>query len=95
MKTKLHFCYICEGGLGPDHAHFLVESSVSGNPQGSRLVDYVGLPVEFLSLSGPAILPPTLPSEFPIHCLTVGICIYLNQLLGGASQKTACSCLQA
>ena len=34
---------------------------VSGSPQGSRLVDSVGLPVEFLSPLGPSILPPTLP----------------------------------
>jgi hypothetical protein len=32
--------------------------------QGSGLVDSVGLPVEFPSPSGPATLPPILPSSF-------------------------------
>ena len=40
--------------------HSLVGDSVSENPQWSRLVDYVGLPVETLSASGPSILLSTL-----------------------------------
>jgi hypothetical protein len=52
MKTKLHTCYICMGIVGPDLALSLVGDSVSGSPQGSRLVDFVGLPVEFLSSLG-------------------------------------------
>ena len=54
MKTKLQI-YICaqwwdEGAYrGPAHAHSLVGGPVSGTPQGYRLVDSVGLPVEFLS----------------------------------------------
>jgi hypothetical protein len=48
------------GGLGPTHACSLFSGSVSVNPQGSRLVDFVGLPVEFLFPLGPSVLPPTL-----------------------------------
>lgn len=53
----LLICYICAVALGPAHTHSLVGDSVSVSPQGSRLVDSVGLPVEFLSPLGPAILP--------------------------------------
>ena len=38
MKT---IGYICAGGLGPGHIHSLVGDSVSGSPQGYRLVDSV------------------------------------------------------
>ena len=34
-------------------------------PQGSRLVDSVGLPVEFLSPPGSSNLSPTLSQDFP------------------------------
>ena len=52
--------------------------------QGFRLVDSVGLPVEFLSSSRFTILPPVLPQESPncIHCLAVSFFICLNLLLG-------------
>ena len=84
-----------QGGLGPAHVCSLVGGSDSESPRGSKLVDYVGTPVECLSLLRPKILSdPILPQEFP-SCLTVGICICLSQLLGGTSQRTACSCLQA
>ena len=69
------------------------------DPQGSRLVDSVGFSVEILSPLDHVILPPTLTYEAPssIHCLAVGLCILLSQMLGGASQKTAMldSCLLA
>ena len=48
-------------GLGLAHASSLVGSSVSGNSQGSKLVDSVDLFGVFLSLLGPSSLPPTLP----------------------------------
>jgi hypothetical protein len=50
MKIKLYICYICTETLGSAYVYSLVDSSVSGNPQASRLVDSVFLPVESLSL---------------------------------------------
>jgi hypothetical protein len=71
-----------------------------GGPQGSRLVEFVGLLVEFLTTSGlgSLILPPTLPQDFLsfIYYLAVGLCICSGQLLGGTSQTLMLgSCLQA
>jgi len=60
-EFSLLLCYICVRGLGPARACSLVCGSVSESPQGSRLVGSVGLPVEFLSSSGPSILLQTLP----------------------------------
>ena len=59
MKTKLHICCICLVllGLGLDHAHSLVDGSISGSSQGSRLVDSVGFPVESLSSQVPQSSP--------------------------------------
>jgi hypothetical protein len=61
MKTRatqeLHM------GLGPDHACSLVGGSVSGSPQGSRLVNSVGLLIESLSPLGSSIVPPSLPQD--------------------------------
>jgi hypothetical protein len=99
MKTKMN-CYICAGGLGPACAGSLVGGSVSERPQGSRLVDALGLTVGSLSPPGPSVLPPTLPSiRLPELCLMFGcgLCICFSQLLGGASQRTVMlvSCLQA
>jgi hypothetical protein len=59
MKTNLLICYICAAGLDPTH---LVCGSVSGKKE-SRLVDYVGLPVESLSSLDPSIVPTTLPYD--------------------------------
>jgi hypothetical protein len=56
-------------------------------------VDSVGLPVEFLSNSGPTILPPILPKS-PQALSTVWLqiqmcaCICLRQLFGGAYERT-------
>ena len=52
METELHVCYICAGGLGPDHVYYLVGGSVSESSQGSSLVDSVGLLWSFHSLQG-------------------------------------------
>ena len=41
--------YSCGGRMGPAHVCSFVGGSVSGSPQGSRLVDSGGLPVESLS----------------------------------------------
>jgi hypothetical protein len=57
MKTELPVCYICAWGLFPAPVCPLVGGSDSESSQESRLVDPVGLPVEFPSLSGPSILP--------------------------------------
>ena len=75
-----------------------VGGSVSESCQGFRLVDSVGLPVEFLSCSGPSILLPIFhksPDLWPVF--GCGICICFCQLLGRASQRTVMlsSCLQA
>ena len=39
----LNICYIHVGGLGPILVCSLVEGSVSGSPQVSRIVDFVDL----------------------------------------------------
>lgn len=51
METELHICCIHAGGQGPAPVCSLVGRSVSERPQASRLVDLVGLPVEFLPTS--------------------------------------------
>ena len=91
MTTKLHICYICVGGLGPDNACSLVGASVSVGPHGPRLVYSVGLSI--VSLTMP-LLQDSLSSTY---CLVMGFWIYFHQLLDEASQKTVmvCSCLQA
>jgi hypothetical protein len=61
MKTKLHICCICAVGIGPAHAHSLVGGSVCVRPYGSRLVYFVGLPMESLFCLDASILPPTFP----------------------------------
>jgi hypothetical protein len=63
MKTELHICYICGrgGGYVQPLCVLLGRWFRLGQPQGSKLVDYVGLPVKFISPSGPAILSPILP----------------------------------
>ena len=79
MKTKLYICYIravvvvVVVGLSPGCVCFLVDGSVSGSPQESRLVGSVGLPVEFLS-------PPRSFSSFSnsfirLHESNVWLCI--------------------
>ena len=55
-KTELHICYIF-ACVGCRESHSLVGAIVSGNPQGSRLVDTVGFPVETLFSLDPSILP--------------------------------------
>ena len=87
METQLHICYICAGGLNPADVCSLVRSSVSESPptQGSGLVDFAALPVEFLSPSEPSI--PFF--NFSIRVLAFHPMfgyIYFSQLLGGISQ---------
>lgn len=90
MKTKLHICYTVGRGLGPAFVCPLIDYSVSGQGQGSRLVDSIGLPVEFLSPTGSEILLSIFFIRVPnFHPLFYCGCLYLSQLLGGASQRTA------
>jgi hypothetical protein len=57
--------YICVWvwGARSTHVYSLIGGSVSGSLKGFRLVDSVGLLMEFLSPLCPSILPPTLPQE--------------------------------
>ena len=89
MKTKLLICLICAGDLDPAHACSLVGDSISGSPQGSRLVDSVGLLVESLSPPAPSIMSSTLPTA--PQALPVGVCICFHLLLDEASQETVIS----
>jgi hypothetical protein len=75
MKTKLHNCYIREARPRSSLCMLFGCSFSLRMLQQSRLVDAAGLPVEFLSPSGPRILPPILPQDSPssIHCLVVGV----------------------
>ena len=68
----------------------LVGGSVSGSPQKTRLVNSVGLLVEFLCPQGPSILSPALPTRLPELRLMsgCGFCICFGQLLDGGSQRT-------
>ena len=70
MVTQLRICCIYVGGLIPAHVYSLVGGLASEKSLRSRLVDSVGPPVEFLSLAGPSILPPTLHKS-PLHSSTV------------------------
>jgi hypothetical protein len=53
-------------GLGPALICSLVGGSVSGSPQGSRFVDFVGLLMEFLFPLDSSTFPPTLPQAFQV-----------------------------
>ena len=66
MKTKLHICYLCVGGLlSGSCACSLVAGSVSVDPYGPRLVDFVGFFCGVLDLSGSSILPLPSSMRFP------------------------------
>jgi hypothetical protein len=56
--------------------------------QGSRLLCWSSCEVSICIMA--AILPCILPQESPssINCFAVGVCIFLSQFLGAASQKT-------
>jgi hypothetical protein len=61
MKTKLHTCYLWVGRHRSSLCIFFGRWFRLWESQGSRLVDAVVLPVEFLFLSGLTILPPIFP----------------------------------
>jgi hypothetical protein len=82
MKTKVHICYKCIGGLGPAPACYLDVRLLS--PHGLRLVDYVGL----LDPSDLFISTPTLPQDFLGWCLAVGLCICPHPPVDEAFQET-------
>jgi hypothetical protein len=97
MKTKMHICCICVRWGLPLYVLLLVVQSL-GALQESRLFDYVGFLVEFLSPLGSLFLPPTLLQDLmSSFCLAVGLCLCFSQLVGRASQRTVMlgSCLQA
>jgi hypothetical protein len=50
----------------------LVGGSDTESSQGPRFVDSVGLPVEFPHISGPSVLPPSLPLSVLELCLMFG-----------------------
>jgi hypothetical protein len=60
MNTKLHIHYISAGGLVPGLVCSLVDGSVSGRHQESRLGAIFGHSVESLSLQCPSVLHSTL-----------------------------------
>ena len=64
MKTKIHICYECVGGLSPALV-FLVVGSVSVSHHGPRLVDSKGLLLVSLTPLAGSILFPTLPQDSP------------------------------
>lgn len=61
MTNKLLICDISAGSTVQASAYSLVGDSVSGNSQGWRLIDSVGLPVDSLSSSCPLVHLPILP----------------------------------
>jgi hypothetical protein len=67
------------GQLGLAHVCYLIVGSVSANPQESRLVDSICLPVEFLFPTRSLNLSPTL-SRFHLK-------LGCESLLGGASHR--------
>jgi len=84
-ETSVRLCMLW-GDLGSSHACSLVGGSVSERPQGSRLVDSIGLPEEFLFPLGlKSFLLFFYESPRSIYCLAVGV----SQLMGVASQRTA------
>jgi hypothetical protein len=87
MKTKLYICINVRVGLGSDHVCSLVGGSVSGSPQGSRLCDSVGLPVEFLSPLGSSVLPATLPQDFLNSVCLMFDCGSLHLFLSAAGWR--------
>jgi hypothetical protein len=70
------------------HVCFLVGSSVSVNPHGSRLVDFISTYGSLTPLA-PSVLASTLSQDYPrsTQFLAVGLCIYLHQLLDETSQR--------
>ena len=78
METKLHICYICVQKPRSCLCMFCGCGFNFAKPQGSRLVDSVSLPVEFLSLSGAhnpsfcsSIKVPKLHPLFGCECLNL------------------------
>jgi hypothetical protein len=85
MKKELRIYYLCVVSLGPNLVCCLIEGSVPEHPKVSRIVDSVGLPVEFLSSLGPGFFSQLLNS---IQIWAVGFCICFSQLLVGTSKDS-------
>lgn len=54
-------CYICSSGHGPPHSFSLVGGLISGNSEGSGIVDTVVIPLGLQHPSAPSIFPLILP----------------------------------
>ena len=96
MKTKLHTCHKCIGGLGPDPAFSRIGMPGSVSPHGPRLVDSGDL---LVSLTPSKILTSISHSSTRLSrlCLMFDVsCLCLHLLLDEASQETVKlgSCLQ-
>lgn len=83
MKTHLHNCYICAEKLVLSYPCSLVGSSLSVNPYGYRIFDFVGLLVTPLIPLALSILPHSLlwDCSNSIQCLDVSLCISFQHLL--------------
>jgi hypothetical protein len=95
MKVKLHICYLYVWKPRPNLYMLFGWWFRLWESQGSRLVDTFGFPVEFLSPSGTQSFSYSFIRVPKLHPLFGCGCLYLSQLMGGASQRTTCSCLQA
>lgn len=75
------------GGLGPAHVCSLVDS---GSPQGSRVVDSVGLPVESLFSSGPQSFSSSSIRLPKLHLMLGCRFLHLFSLVAGWSLSEDC-----
>jgi hypothetical protein len=81
METDVACLYICAEAITSFYLCSLVGGSVSESSQRSRLVDSVGPPMGFLSLSGPTI--PLDRKNWRLKVLWVGWCLYPSSGGGG------------
>jgi hypothetical protein len=95
IKTKLHICYLCAGGLGP--ANFYWWCFHFWDPQESRIDNSIGLPVEFLSPLGynpssySSIRVPKLHPLFGCGCLhPVESVLWVERLRGQPCYTSVC-----
>jgi hypothetical protein len=79
-EAELHVCYISSRDFVPARVCSLVGGSDWKLPRVQVIWLYISLSMQFLS---------TFIRVLKLHPLAVGVCIWLNQLLGGASQRTA------
>jgi hypothetical protein len=85
-SDKAIFCYLCTRGHRAAHVCSLIGGLVSGNAEGSVLVDTVVLPMRLPSPSVLSILPLTLPWRSLIGSKYLHL---FQSTAGKASQRTA------